>query len=190
MDWNRAKIQTETLAPWITIVGLIIAGVYTLIEYRSAATQKHVEMTMAYIARYSTPPLYEHRVALSKVWGENYTKIIDLVQSKDPDVDQRYNDYILSMIDREKISASVDEMLLYFGEVANCVHLGLCDAETVNSLLMNRGTEFVHQYVPYVCRLRSTWHDPTIGSDVVNFFNPAATDFCPKELNPSVRAIN
>jgi hypothetical protein len=176
-NWTAAKLRTETIAPWITVVGLAIGGVYTLVEYRNHQRQQRVETTMGYVTRYMSPPLSDHRAVLLKQWQKHESDLLAVLRNaslSSGELLRQYNTKILTMVNDDSLASPIQELVLFFEQLANCVSLQLCERDAVNSMLAGQAQEFLHQYFPYVCYLRNEWNDPSVARQLEQVFNPGS----------------
>ena len=183
IDWAAAKNRTEVIVPWLTIFGLVSAGVFTIVEYRSKQDDDRIALTMQYVSRFMDPPLSDHRVALSKAWNANEVNILGVLRDKTLDqkaLGHAYRDTILKIVSADSLQLPIQEQLLYFEQLNECVRLGLCDDGVARTTLGLRAREFFRQFYPYICALRSDWNDPTIGAALEAFgrSGPRTVDVC------------
>jgi hypothetical protein len=177
MTWNEAKTRTEVIAPWITILGLLAGGLYTLVEYRDHQRERRLETTSEYVKRFMENPLSDHRATIAKQWSHNQSEIIALLSDKSvpqSEINRNYEDKILTMIVEGGLAVPIQETILFFEELAHCVTLDLCDGDAVSSMLSRQGREFFRQHYPYVCHLRKQWNDDSIAAELEAFFNPVS----------------
>jgi len=175
IDWTAAKLRTETIAPWLTVLGLIAGGIYTLVEYQNHERQQRIETTMGYVTRYMSPPLSDHRVVLLRQWQRHESDLLAVLRNTSLSSDEllrHYSTKILAMVTDDGLAAPIQELVLFFEQLANCVSLELCQRDAVNSMLAGQAQEFLHQYFPYVCYLRNEWNDPSIAHQLEQVFNP------------------
>lgn len=170
--------------PWITVLGLMAGGVYTLVEYRSHERDRRIEATMGYVTRFMAPPLSDHRATLLKQWQKHQAEILTVLHDsslKPAELNREYNATVLAMITAEELSLPIQEMTLFFEQLANCVKLTLCEPDAVNSMLAVQAQEFMRQYYPYICYLRKEWSDPSIAQELERIFNPKSVgkNYCP-----------
>jgi len=177
INWTATKLRTETIVPWITVVGLFAGGVYSLIEYQDHERERRIETTMGYVSRYMAPPLSDHRATLLKKWQLHETELLTILKNTalpPEELSRQYSAKILSMVTSEELALPIQEMVLFFEQLANCVTLRLCEQDAVNSMLAAQAQEFLHQYFPYICYLREQWNDPSIASQLERVFNPGS----------------
>jgi hypothetical protein len=119
------------------------------------------------------PPLSEHRAALSNTWNRNEQVILAVLKNgaalNAKDLDQAYRETILGLVRIDSLQLPIQEQLMYFEQVTECVRLQLCDSGVATAALQQRAREFFNQFYPYICALRADWQDPTIGEALERF---------------------
>jgi hypothetical protein len=174
IDWEAAKTRTDAIVPWITVFGLIAGGVYSLVEYRNHERDRRIEATMAYVTRYMAPPLSDYRAVLVKRWQAHEADLLAVLKNSSltpAELNRQYSAGVLAMVTADELALPIQETVLFFEQLANCVTLKLCESDAVNSMLAGQAQEFLHQYYPYVCHLRQEWNDPAIARQLEQVFN-------------------
>lgn len=173
INWKHAKERVDVIVPVVTIVGLFAGGLYTLFEYRAQQNEKRIATAMAYVSRFSTPPLSEYRASLSNAWAAR-GDIEMVLTNKDHrlsvnEVNRTYSQLVVEMVNENALGPGIREELLFFEQVSQCVELELCDNMVTRSMLETHSREFFDKYYPYVCALRKRWNDPTTGAALQRF---------------------
>jgi hypothetical protein len=173
IDWKAAKLKTEVIVPCVTAAGLLLGGSYTVFEYRQQQSEKRVATTMEYVSRFLSAPLSEHRAAASTAWQTYEPEILGVLMNAEK-LDEReriekYGATIIRMVNENSLAIPIQEELLYFEQLAQCVKLDLCDRDVARSMLYRPAKEFLNQYYPYVCALRKEWNDPTTAAGLEEF---------------------
>ena len=75
------------------------------------------------------------------------------------------------MVASEKLSVPLQELVLYFDQLAACVKAELCDVGAVTSMMASQGRGFFRTYYPYICYLRKESNDQTVARDFELVFN-------------------
>lgn len=186
-DWDAVKTRTDAIVPWITVFGLLAGGVYTLVEYRSHERSRRIEATTSYVTRYMAPPLSDYRATLVKRWQTHEADLLALLKNANlapAELNRQYSARILAMVTADELALPIQETILFFEQLANCVTLKLCEPDAVNSMLAVQAQEFLHQYYPYICHLRQEWNDPSIARQLEQVFNAASIgkNICPQPI--------
>ena len=183
INWTHAKARVDVIVPLVTMIGLFAAGFYTLFEYRAQQNEKRIATAMSYVARFSTPPLSEHRASLANAWATRRERIRAVLINKDglsdAEVNRTYSEVVVEMVNDAALGPAIREELLFFEQVSQCVELELCDNMVTRSMLEGHSREFLDQYSPYMCALRKQWNDKTTGAALQRFVRAGAgKDIC------------
>jgi hypothetical protein len=136
------------------------------------------------IAKQSREDLSDHRANLLDAWDQNEAAILAVLkntkQLPQQDVVQQYEATVLEMVRTASLGRSIQEKLLFFEQLTQCIELGLCDGGVAHSTLHVVAREFYRQYYPYICRLRTEWNDKTTGAALERFVstNASTKDIC------------
>ncbi len=160
------------IVSWITVLGLIVGGIFTLIEYRHHVRSEKIERTMGYLTRFNSQDILRYRVILDRLQDSHYQAeskaLLNPIKSKRK---SEYDKLILDMtqpsINRESINGLMD----FYDEIAICADVKVCDSDTAHALFNKDASAFFTTFSPYICDLRNKWNDRTIGAELENFFN-------------------
>src|SRR5262245_47492152 len=187
INWKTTKLVTEVVTPWLTFVGLLAGGLYTLYEYGERQKEARVATTMQYVSRYMTPPLSDHRAALFNAWEANEDTILPVLMNKQlttEEIVKQFQTTMLNVVREASLGLSIQEELLYFEQLTQCIDIELCDRAVAQSTLHIVARDIFDQYYPYICSLRDRYGDPSIGAALERFARAgkSAKFVCPASL--------
>src|SRR5262245_11768516 len=79
VNWRRARARVEVIVPCITTAALVVAGAYTLLEYRDHQRDARIEKSFSYVSRLSAPPIADYRLRLGTVWSAHDEEILGVL---------------------------------------------------------------------------------------------------------------
>lgn len=180
MKLEQFKTLSEIFGIWLTTMGLLIGGGFTLFEYLDIKQENRINATVEYVRAYRTEPIFSvrRRVGQSEI---NASKLVTstLKNSTPENAGKIYNDLIVRRVHEEDLSADLDQLINFYEEIAVCILNEICDRESAARYFFEQGRDFYRTYYPYICMERNKWHDFSTGRLLQTFYNPSVdTDPC------------
>lgn len=175
MDRAKAKELTDILVPWIQIVGLLVAGIYAIIEYRLHVQEVRVQRAVDHVTRLNSEELRGFNLALSTQHQVKYAVFTAKYAHRQPSSTEYYNfvmNDVLRHGQKDSLEPNVNAIMGYLDDGVVCAKSRLCDRDAVinNS---GFGKEFISTYLPYLCYWRELYGDDTYFFRIMNFYSPA-----------------
>jgi hypothetical protein len=178
---SALKEWTEILTSWLQVLGLFAAGIFALVEYQEHKKEEKIQRAVDYISQADSESLIAARLKLSQneqSKAERFREVLDNASSSQDETNIAYFQFVVDELVKysEEPGLKTEFYLLlgYLDEGVVCSQQGLCDEHTIRASFGDFGKGFVQTYTPYLCFLRRTWNDPSIGSRVERFYNRAA----------------
>lgn len=176
-----SKSITDFFTSWLTVITLVSAAVFGVLEYVDHKHDVRVQRSLDYVERYNQDLYLTLRNRLNDVLEkESQTLISTLVDdSLSPQqIQRKYSDFINEMIAKHELKSDLRRLLGFHEEVVLCVNAGLCDADVVRSFFSVDAQELFRGFYPYVCDQRDKWKNPTISAQIENFYIGENIDTC------------
>lgn len=170
---SNSKSITDFLTSWLTVVTLVSAAIFGILEYVDHKQGVRVQRSLDYVERYNKDLYLDLRNRLADVLEqESQTLISTLVDDSlsDKQIQRKYYEFINKMIANHKLSPDLRRLLGFHEEVVLCVNAGLCDAAVVRSFFSVDAQELFKGFYPYVCNQRDKWKNPTISAQIEKFY--------------------
>jgi hypothetical protein len=169
----NSKSVTDFLTSWLTVIALVSAAIFGILEYVDHKQDVRVQRSLDYVERYNKDLYLKLRDRLADVLDqESKTLIATLVDdslSKEQ-IQRKYFDFINEMIAKHKLTSDLRRLLGFHEEVVLCVNAGICDAAVVRSFFSVDAQELFRGFYPYICDQRDKWKNPTIAAQTEKFF--------------------
>lgn len=170
---SGSKSITDFLTSWLTVITLMSAAVFGILEYIDHKQGVRVQRSLDYVERYNKELYLKLRNRLADVLEQEgkilVSTLVDNTLSSEQ-VERRYFDFINDMIARHKLKPDLRRLLGFHEEVVLCVKAGLCDAAVARSFFTVDAQELFRGFYPYVCDQREKWKNPTIAAQTENFY--------------------
>ena len=79
------KNIAEALNSWLAVLGVIVAGLYGLLEYIEHKQAVRVERSLAYVEKNRTGSTGEARLFLSQLLAKNQQSLLDILSQSESD---------------------------------------------------------------------------------------------------------
>lgn len=195
-DLQNSKDWTEILTAWLQVLALIAGGIFASIQYISQKQDVKVQRAVDYLSRGSTDAFFEARYKLKENELVSISKSSQFLRDKaltQDEINAQYYDYVSETLIKNSETPGLKpefwRILGFLEEGVICAKQGVCDKETVKGSLSHLGLDFFHTYSPYLCALRETWSDPSIGKEAELFYNPTAAESTCAEYKNSREAV-
>lgn len=176
-----AKSITDFLTRWLTVVTLVSAAVFGVLEYVDHKNDVRIQRSLDYVERYNQDLYLSLRNRLNDVLEQESGRLIATLVDDSlsaEEIQRRYFEFINEMIVTHNLKSDLRRLLGFHEEVVLCVNAGLCDADVVRSFFSVDAQELFRGFYPYVCAQRDQWKNPTIASQVENFYIGDDADTC------------
>jgi phosphate/sulfate permease len=173
-DW---KTISEIVASWVAIVGLSCAGVFAIIEYLDHKEEVRIERTLKFASEFGSAHLLDSRVTLNEIWVQHYPAVIDILTKREDqnEINRKYSEFVNRVIEERGLQADMAKVMEFLEGFAVCVESALCDESMARSFVGPYGRGFFRTYYPYICKLRKTRNDESIGAKLERFYSGTST---------------
>ena len=130
MSLDQWKKIVEIGASGITVFGVIIAGIFTLIEYSEAVKRHQVRETLRFVDRFNEGPVWTARVALDNFWYDNRSEAKKAARTVDD-----YREYVVKTVKDCRLESDVRKLIDFFESLQACFDSDVCDQESALTLL-------------------------------------------------------
>jgi hypothetical protein len=175
------KNIAEALNSWLGVLGVIVAGLYGLLEYIEHKQAVRVERSLAYVEKNRTGSTGEARLFLSQLLAKNQQSLLDILSQSgqtEAELSKAYNDFIVQMAKSAEAQRKLEISFSFYEEIAICVERELCDREVIMSFFGNDAKSLFNSFYPYVCSLRRQWNNNTVYLKTERFYVQTTTDIC------------
>jgi len=179
----KSKSITDFLTSWLTVITLVSAAIFGILEYIDHKQGVRVQRSLDYVERYNTDLYLKLRNRLADVLEqESKTLIATLVDNSltAEQIQRKYYEFINEMILRHKLKPDLRRLLGFHEEVVLCTNAELCDAAVVRSFFTVDAQELFKGFYPYVCDQREKWNNTTIAAEVEAFYIDKNNETCEK----------
>lgn len=151
-------------------------------EYYDHKDSLRLERSLSFAARLNSSPLHKTRNMLDKMWQQDNKKIRKILTDKNSTQDQitrRYYEFVVNHVRDHNLTGEFLSMMDFFHELTVCINGKLCSRDASIEFFSRYVQAFLKRYYPYLCELRSSWQDDSIGFKVEKLFLPNRTsDVC------------
>jgi hypothetical protein len=131
---------------------------YELLELGRGLQERRAAVTTALLRQYAEPPVADAWTRLSQAWREHGSELEPLLErvraARGPEELEplvlEWNHRIDRIIEEEDLAGDIHAVLRFYQQVAFCVSVGHCDAETTAAFFGREPWEFRNQHFPYL----------------------------------------
>ena len=178
---ENSKSITDFLTSWLTLITLVSAAIFGVLEYFDHKQGVRVQRSLDYVERYNQDLYLKLRNRLADVLELEDKALIETLVDDSLSAEQvqhKYADFINNMIVKHKLKPDLRRLLGFHEEVVLCTNAGLCDAAVVRSFFTVDAQELFKGFYPYVCDQREKWNNPTIAAELENFYIGTNNETC------------
>ena len=178
---ENSKSITDFLTSWLTLITLVSAAIFGVLEYVDHKQGVRVQRSLEYVERYNQDLYLNLRNRLADVLELEDKALIETLVDDSLSAEQvqrKYSDFINKMIVKHKLKSDLRRLLGFHEEVVLCANAGLCDAAVVRSFFTVGAQELFKGFYPYVCDQREKWNNPTIAAELENFYIGTNNETC------------
>ncbi|WP_458782535.1 DUF4760 domain-containing protein [Marinobacter adhaerens] len=152
----RVREWTKIFVSWITLLGLVSAGLWTVLEYFNRQEQRATEAVLERLQLLESGPVGQAYFNVEDAWINDAANLKEQLEriKKNTDVSSAYEIYILHFIKEREIAFDVRRTMYFFERLAACVDARICDRETAYRLLGPQALWIRNNHYPYILHLR------------------------------------
>lgn len=157
IDTSTAKDWTTILVSWISLLGLLVGGVWSVLEYIGRQEQNEVEAVLERLKQLDDGAVANAYFEVEDAWIKGVGKLNgELDKRRDnEDLSEFYRGYVLRFVEENRLASELRRTMQFFERVAACVDAGICDRETAYRLVGPQALRIRNNYYPYIERLRT-----------------------------------
>ena len=175
MKLNKVKLISEICGIWVTVIGILSAGIFALIEYENHKKSELLKSTMTMYNKFNNEVYYTARKKIALSENNSIDELNKLLNNSDKDtVAVSYMNFIHARVEKDVLSKELDDILLILEDVAICVRANVCDYDSAIAFFFDYGRDFFRTYYPYICKERENWSNQSIGMMLEKFYNPSS----------------
>lgn len=155
---ERTKILTEIITAWISMLALIIAGIFAGYQYLQNQKGDRVKETLTFVNRFNATPVLDARKKIATTW-EIAMPRLKVILGKKPPIDEEYSSFILETIRDAKISQDIGLVIEFFEALEVCIRAEICDGDTAVQFLQPEALSFFRLHFDHVNATRVDLND-------------------------------
>lgn len=178
---EKSKAVRDALNSWLTVIAVISAGIFGVVEYVDHKAGVRVERSLGYVERYNGNVYLDSRARLDEVLEEEREALTALLTGEalpSETIPRMYDDYVITMVDKHGIRPVLNRLFGFHEEVVLCANAGLCDASVLQQFFSIEAQELFKGFYPYVCEQRNKWHNPALFVRMEHFYLGNKRDVC------------
>ena len=177
MTDQEIKLQLAEIAgTWVSALVVVIGGFFGIYQYLEHKSAVRVDRSMAFVERYhGNSMLVEARFKITESMAKRSVQLNKILQEpplKAIDLQSRYDNKILKLIDEDKLDGALEQFFTFYEQIILCRELELCDKKVAGQFFDTDAQGFVNTYYPYICNVRSEWHNPAQYEKLTKFYSP------------------
>ena len=138
-QYNNLKRRLELVAAFISILAIIISGLYTL----STSNNNRAKDTILFLDRLEKDRLYESKQRLEKT----FEQIVDYGKNHN---ETDIKNYIINLINEQVIKNDLDQVFEFFDQLRSCSLASLCDDQVGTDMIGKYAYDVVSNVNPYI----------------------------------------
>ena len=176
LDHEKIKNWTTILVSWFSLLGLVSAGAWTVLEYLERREKASVATVFERLQQFESGDLREAFFRIERAWIGNYEQIREAKQrdaNSSSNSSHLLSSRILDLVESEKLAFDLRRVMYFFERLAVCVDAGICDRVVTYRLLGEQALSIRNNYYPYLVFIRNKTEDEQYFCD----FNTFALDY-------------
>ncbi|WP_299079458.1 hypothetical protein [uncultured Paraglaciecola sp.] len=177
MTEQELKLQlAEVAGTWVAAIAVVIGGLFGIYQYLEHKSAVRVDRSMAFVERYQgNSMLVAARVKITESQKKHAIQLNQILQ--DPtiqakDLAAKYENEILKQIDEDQLNGALEQLFTFYEQIIMCREMALCEADVAEQFFDTNAQDLVHTYYPYICKVRTEWHNPNQFRKITQFYSP------------------
>jgi hypothetical protein len=166
---TNSKEIAEALNSWLSVVAVVFAGGYALLEYIEHKQDVKVERSLSYVESYRDGNIADAKLSLNQTLALHQTS---------KQLNNAYTQFILKTTEDQDVQRNIEIAFSFYEEIAICVERQLCDSEVIQSFFINDARALFNAYFPYVCSLRKEWKNDQVYLKLEQYYIRSTDDIC------------
>jgi hypothetical protein len=129
---------------------------------------------MSFVERYQgNTLLVSARLKISYSMTQHVPNINKLLTSPDLTADELasiYSNEVLKIVDRDELTADLEQIFTFYEQILLCREMDLCDAEVTAQFFDVDAKNYILTFYPYICNIREQWNNPKQYERLVSFY--------------------
>jgi hypothetical protein len=152
-DEKRVKLTTDKLLPWVTVISLILGGLWAILEYNERSNSRisdKAAQVLVFVERYNRNPIQEYKNNKVKALAEAYKDYYEKNSKREPDDCETFQ---IKVVDKFGLRFEIDNVTFFYDELLVCVNSGICDKEVAHNFFGKHAFDFMwglQCYIPFV----------------------------------------
>lgn len=165
--WERNRQNLEVLGVWTEALGVLIAAVAAIQQYKANSSAEQVNKTLKYLDRFQEERVFGARQTLDAVWNAKRDEVFALMESKSGE--KAFAQYLTNTIEKEKLESPIATVMDFYDELEACTSADLCDRATAVRFFGKYAWDFYGLMHPYIEAQRADLRDAFIGVGIDHF---------------------
>ena len=177
MTEQEIKLQiAEVAGTWVAAISVVIGGLFGIYQYLEHKSAVRVDRSMAFVERYQgNSTLVAARVKITQSQEKHTGELNQILQ--DPalsavQLSTKYENEIIKQIEEEKLNGALEQLFTFYEQIILCREMELCDEDVAKQFFDTNAQDLVNTYYPYICKIRSEWHNPKQYQKITELFSP------------------
>ena len=173
-DGNRAKLISDLVLPWVTVVSLILGGLWAALEYsernKSRISDKAAQV-LVFVERYNRSPIHDYKNNKVRALAEAYR---DLYRESGKRIPDDCDDFQKKAVDKFDLRFEIDNVTFFYDELFVCINSGICDEKVAHEFFGKHAFDYMwglQCYIPYVKNARENRNVFGYAEGLIHFSN-------------------
>jgi hypothetical protein len=178
---TNSKEIAEALNSWLSVVAVVFAGGYALLEYIEHKQDVKVERSLSYVESYRDGNIADAKLSLNQTLAlhqDSLTQLLSTPNQTSKQLNNAYTQFILKTTEDQDVQRNIEIAFSFYEEIAICVERQLCDSEVIQSFFINDARALFNAYFPYVCSLRKEWKNDQVYLKLEQYYIRSTDDIC------------
>jgi len=179
----EVKMQlAEIIGTWVAAVAVVVGGIFGIFQFLEHKSALRVDRTMAFVERYhANNLLVEARLKVTDVMSrrvEDINKVIENPDMAPDDLAKSFNAEVVKIVKEESLSGPLEQLFTFYEQILMCRKMELCEAEVAENFFDSDGQAFLLTFYPYICHIRSEWHNPEQYEKIMTYYIGENLEVC------------
>jgi hypothetical protein len=181
---QEVKLQlAEIIGTWVAAIAVVVGGIFGMFQFLEHKSALRVDRTMAFVERYhANTLLVEARLKVTDVIARRVEEINNILKDPDDiapdDLANLYNAQVIQIVKEESLSGALEHLFTFYEQILMCRKMELCEAEVAENFFDTDGQAYLLTFYPYICHIRSEWHNPKQYEKIVTYYLGESTEIC------------
>ena len=162
---DEFKTRVDIFASITTTLGLVIGGGIGLYQYSEKNQAERIKEALSYREKLAEPVIRKYREELNMAFVSRHAEFEAAAGGKD----DSYSRWVLDLIDKNKLAASIHGVGEVYEQLAICVSASLCDRATSVRFFSEEVRAFHNSLYPYIQERRRETNDPSLFGHLAEF---------------------